>query len=202
MTDTAPDPSDATRLPTPRRPLWLQLMFLMALVLVLAVIGFTVYSMTLPNEWSVEVTQEIAAPPEEIFPYLIDLKRWPDWIAWGDGRDPTLAFTPDKEISEGVGGKLVWEGRAFGNGTVEIIESKPPVMLRYKFRIQGRDLSDGGTITLEPTDDGSTTQVTWTDGGVHNDPFTRMMADVIVDGLTADYQQSLERLDEQVTSEK
>jgi len=177
-------------------------MFGMALVLVVLVVGVTASSFMLPNEWSVEAKRKIDAPPADIFPLLVDLKQWPDWIAWGDGRDPTLQFTPDEKTSEGVGAKLIWEGRAFGNGTIEIIESKPPQMLRYKFRIQGRDFTDGGTIRLEPTDDGSATQITWTDGGVHNDPFARLMADVIVEGLTADYQQSLERLDELVTKKE
>src|ERR1700730_3032198 len=62
---------------------------IVVVVLIAAVLGF---AMTKPDSFSVQHTANIKAPPEKIFPLIIDLHNWGSWSPW-EKLDPTMKRT-------------------------------------------------------------------------------------------------------------
>ena len=81
-------------------------------ILLLAVAVF-VAGFFCPEHWEVEVHTTIDAAPEEIHPFIEDLRQWPEWTAWGD----EFSFTfegAEKGVgaiatSTGGGSNVRWE---------------------------------------------------------------------------------------------
>lgn len=67
----------------------------------------------------IERSADIAAPPSEVLPWIVDFHRWVDWSPW-EGLDPQLARTYSGSES-GVGSVYEWSGnRKAGAGRMEI----------------------------------------------------------------------------------
>ena len=62
---------------------------IIAVVLIAAILG---YAMTVPDNFRVQRTTSIKAPPEKIFPLIIDLHSWGSWSPW-EKLDPTMKRT-------------------------------------------------------------------------------------------------------------
>ncbi len=39
-------------------------------------------SLLLPSQWQVERSLRVKAAPAEVFPYVNNLSKWPEWTAW------------------------------------------------------------------------------------------------------------------------
>ena len=39
----------------------------------------------IPATWTVEREVVVDAPPEAIWPWIVDLERWPEWSPWQEG---------------------------------------------------------------------------------------------------------------------
>src|ERR1700682_1066280 len=59
---------------------------IVVVVLLAAVLGI---AMTKPDSFNVRRTANIKAPPEKIFPLIIDLHSWSSWSPW-EKLDPTM----------------------------------------------------------------------------------------------------------------
>lgn len=145
-----------------------------------------------PRHVIVERHQDIAAPPEAVWPHLIDLRAFHEWSPW-TGRDPemTVDYTgPDR----GVGQVMSWksEKRGVGNGRMELIEAEDGARTRAAL-----DFGDLGTaeswFMLTPR--GTGTQVTW---GLNADmganPLGRWMGLMMDRWVGADYEAGLANL--------
>jgi uncharacterized protein YndB with AHSA1/START domain len=123
---------------------------LILLVLVLAAMK--------PATLRIERTARIQAPPEKIFPYLADFKRWREWSAW-ERLDADLKRTLSGADS-GQGAIYEWSGRKAGTGRMEITQSTQPskVVIKLDFLkpFEGHNIAD---FTLQ--DVGGATQVIW-----------------------------------------
>src|SRR6202158_3967639 len=134
----------------------IKIISIVVVVLLAAVLGF---AMTKPDSFSVQRTANIKAPPEKIFPLIIDLHSWSSWAHW-EKLDPTMKRTHSGAAS-GVGAVYEWEGNAkVGTGRMEIVDATPPskvaIKLDFLKPIEGHNIAE---FTLEPQ--GDSTNVTW-----------------------------------------
>lgn len=130
-------------------------------VVVLFNVLLLVVSLFLPRRYRVERRVSIQAPPEKIFPYLNQLKRWVEWTAWTKEKDPTLEYAysgPD----QGVGSVQSWTAQS-GSGSLTLTASDPKTGIRFDLQFEGGRWHSTGAITLTP--EGSATTVIWANEG-------------------------------------
>ncbi len=73
--------------------------------------------------FTVERSITIDAPPEQIYPHVVDLRRWTSWSPW-EAMDPTMRHTYTAP-NQGVGQSMAWTGnRKVGQGSMTIIDAK------------------------------------------------------------------------------
>jgi hypothetical protein len=99
---------------------------MMTLLIALAVLVAAVLIVvaTKPNEFQIQRSTGIKAPPDKVFPLINDLHNMQTWSAW-EKVDPDMKRAYSGEVSS-KGAKYAWEGnKEIGQGTMEIIESTP-----------------------------------------------------------------------------
>ena len=95
---------------------------LVTLAVVVAV--FVVLVVRRPSEFSVTRSAVIAAPPEQIFPHVNELRNWEALNPWGK-LDTQCEITYEGPPA-GVGASYTWARNArVGKGRNTIIESRP-----------------------------------------------------------------------------
>ncbi|GMU59852.1 MAG: hypothetical protein AMXMBFR34_16150 [Myxococcaceae bacterium] len=157
---------------------------LVGLILVALIIGAL-----LPRRWHVEQSILIKAPPEQIHPFLEDLRRWADWSAWNKELDPKVVWTwegPDR----GVGARWAWSGPVMGKGRMEVVRSDASVGLTVDEAIESEEVNAQGRFLY--TREGDGTKVTWIDegtlppviGGYFRGMIESMLAENFSKGLT------------------
>lgn len=102
---------------------------------------------------AINETIEISRPPQEVFDYVSDMARHPEW------QDQLLAAVVETEGSTRVGTR-VKQTRRVGRGTrtftLEVTEHGPPNRLAFR-GIDG-PVRPQGKITLEPLEGGERTR--------------------------------------------
>ena len=121
-----------------------------------------VVAVFLPSRWRVERSVVISAPSDAIYPFLADLKRWPEWTAWTTNRDPTLRRTFEG-ATNGVGAIQRWTSKKMGNGVVTIKVADPRKGVWFDLEMRGGRFSALGMILFQQADEG--TKVIWIEGG-------------------------------------
>lgn len=141
---------------------------MMTVLIVLAVVvgGVLLMAAMRPNTFRVHRSATTKASPEAIFAHLNDLHRWNAWSPW-EKLDPAMQRTHSGAPS-GVGAIYEWHGnKKVGRGRMEIIESRPPELVRLKLDFFEPFESHNTTdFTLEPTPDG--TRISWEMNGPAN----------------------------------
>jgi hypothetical protein len=159
---------------------------------VLVLLGLTLAGgALLPRRWRAERAIFIAARPEQIHPFLSDLRRWADWAPWAHGRDPKAVWTyagPDR----GVGARCAWTGPVVGTGRMEIIRSDPSTGLTLDEAIESDAVNARATFTYAV--DGGTTLVTWVDEGTLPPVLGGFFRTMVEDRLQDDFTRGLETL--------
>ena len=130
-----------------------------AIVVVVLIAGVLVFATTRPDAFRVERSVAIKAPPEKIYPYFDDFKRWAVWSPW-EKLDPAMKRTFSGPPA-GKGAVYAWQGNSkVGEGRMEILESSPSNKLLIKLDfIKPFEGHNTAEYTLTPS--GDTTQVTW-----------------------------------------
>lgn len=106
----------------------LKVLFIVFVALVCLVL---IYAATRPNDFLVERSIVAAAPAEKIFPLIDTLQHWRAWSPYED-KDPSMQRTYAGPAS-GIGASYAWKGnKEVGEGRMEIIESTPPSIVRFK----------------------------------------------------------------------
>lgn len=150
----------------------------------------------LPSEWRAERSIAIAAPPEAVWPWLAEVRRWPDWTAWSKERDPTLEIEPIGPL-RGPGAAIGFKGKTMGRIVLRIAAATEPVLLDYELRLGTSERTTQGRILLRP--EGSETRVLWYVGGsVGLNPILRFMLPFLEESFAADLDQSLRTLKKRV----
>jgi len=125
-------------------------------VLIAAILG---YAMTMPDNFRVQRTTSIKAPPEKIFPLINDFHRWGSWSPW-EKMDPEMKRTYSGAAS-GKGAAYAWQGNSkVGEGRMEIADTSPPSKVTIKLDfMKPFEAHNTAEFTLEPK--GDSTNVTW-----------------------------------------
>ena len=82
------------------------------IVVVVLVVGVLGFAATRPDDFSVQRSVSIQAPPEKIYPMLVDFRQWPAWSPW-EKLDPAMKRTLSGAPS-GPGAVYAWEGNEQG----------------------------------------------------------------------------------------
>lgn len=134
---------------------WLLNLLKAVLVLLLLVVAA---AFVLPNERSLHRSLDIPATPQQIWPLLVEPRRWSAWSPW-HLKDPAMKDRYDGPQA-GVGAQWSWESSIQGRGTMHIDEVQDEQRLVYTLRFGDLDQQAQGAIELLPLDDGST-RVEW-----------------------------------------
>ena len=98
----------------------------------------------------------IHAKPEEIFPFLNDLRNWPLWTEWSRRDEMRASYNGPPA---GVGATQQWETEKM-NGILKITHSTPDARIAYTLDMAGEKYHFDGVIALDAA--GPLTTVTWT----------------------------------------
>jgi len=136
------------------------------LALVIIAILFFVILVGRPDEFTVCRTAKITAPPEKIFPYVNELKRWDDWSPWAK-LDPNCKITYVGPPA-GVDASYSWAGnKKVGEGRLTIIESTPGSLVRFRLEFL-KPFQVTNVAELRFASEGGQTLVTWSMTGKNN----------------------------------
>lgn len=135
------------------------LKYILLLLLVL-VIGFSIYIAVQPNSFEVTRTKTINAPQAVIYNNIIDFKNWESWNSWVEENPETKIML--SEQTKGIGGSYSWEDED-GVGTMKTLATTPNSSITQEMQFAEFPKNDV-TWDLKPNDDG-TTEVTWTISG-------------------------------------
>jgi len=130
------------------------------LLLLILVIGFSIYVAVQPNSFEVTRTKTINAPQAVIYNNIIDFKNWEDWNSWVEAKPETKIMLP--EHTKGIGGSYAWEDED-GIGTMKTIATTPNSSITQEMQFADFPKNDV-TWSLKANEDGST-DVTWTISG-------------------------------------
>lgn len=177
---------------------------------VLIVIGAAVVAVVLivlilaatkPDQLHVERSAVIDAPPEQVFPYANDLRKFTTWMPWTE-LDPnqTTAFS---EPSSGVGAWYTWKGNdEVGQGRMEVIASEPGKVVHSLQFIEPFESTAESSVIMEASGDGQT-KVTWAFDQDANFGSKLMMVFMDMDAmLGADFEKGLNNLAARVKADQ
>lgn len=91
-------------------------------LLLIVVIGLSIYIATLDANYDIKRTRIIKAPAEVIFNNINDFKNWEHWGPWKEMDSTIVASYP--EVTSGVGASYNWTGKD-GSGSMQTISLIP-----------------------------------------------------------------------------
>lgn len=126
---------------------------------VVALVALLAHASSRPDTFRVQRSIRIQAPPEKVFAFLSDFRRWSAWSPW-EGRDPAMRRTLSGAPA-GKGSVYEWTGNSrVGQGRMEIIHSVPPAALRVQLDfIKPFQAHNVAEFVLSGS--GGSTDVTW-----------------------------------------
>jgi uncharacterized protein YndB with AHSA1/START domain len=137
----------------------LKVLGIIVAVVLVAVAGILVYAATKPNDFRVQRSVSIKAPPDKIYALIVDLHGWAAWSPY-EKKDPAMKRTFSGAAS-GKGAVYEWDGdKNVGAGRMEIVgaaaPSKVTIKLDFLKPFEGHNTAE---FTMVPS--GDTTTVTW-----------------------------------------
>ncbi len=163
-------------------------------ILLIFIIGGAIYVAVQPNSFNVTRTRTIQAPAAVVYNNIIDFKNWEAWSSWAEADEEMVITLP--ENTQGVGGSYQWEDKD-GVGTMKNTATNANASLTQEMQFGEFPKSDINW-TLEPSEDGKSTNVTWNISG-KDLPFMFKMFSAFMGGMEKQigphYERSLEKLD-------
>lgn len=130
---------------------------IITIVLATLAVVAVVVALSVDGKWQLQVSQDINAPTNEVFPYINTLKRWPDWTVWNKTNHPNMQMTYEGAES-GIGAIQIWH-EGSDQGVLEITASETNQFVEYRLNM-GRGLFlMQGRISLSESQQG--TLITW-----------------------------------------
>jgi uncharacterized protein YndB with AHSA1/START domain len=171
----------------------LKLVGIVAAVVVVLLVALLGYALTKPDRFRVERTTSINAPPEQIFPFIVDFHRWSAWSPW-EKLDPTMqrAFSG---APQGTGAVYAWDGNGkVGSGRMEIIGATAPSAITIKLDfLKPFEAHNLAEFTLRGN--GGSTNLTWAMHGSNSYLAKLMSVFVSMDSLVGkDFEAGLANL--------
>ena len=167
--------------------------FLRLLLLIAAIIGvLCLFEQLLPRSYDFQQSVEIARRPEEIFPQLNSIKKWPQWSQQFNMQKIQGLDIKYSGKDEGVGAAQTWT-EIRGSGKLWITESTPNETLTYEVEFHNFPKMTS-TFTLDPAGEDKTV-VTWrSTGQLPRTPLYGLMAPVFGTQMEYEYEKSLAAL--------
>ena len=166
------------------------------LVILILPILLLLASFFLPSKYHVGRTAVIKASPETIYPWLAQLRKWPEWTAWNTDRDPTLVNTYTGP-AEGDGAEMSWTAKALGNGTLKLTAADPKTGVKYELNFEGGKFLSTGGVTMAPAEGG--TRVTfYNEGEFGANPVRRYFGPMMDKFMGGDFEKNLAGLKQKV----
>jgi hypothetical protein len=132
------------------------------------------YAATRADDFRVERTATISAPPERIVPLLQDFHRWTEWSPW-EKLDPGMERTYGGAAS-GPGATYSWSGKKAGAGWMQMTEATP-FRVTFDLHFEKPFKADNvGEFILHSA--GGATTVTWAMHGKR--PFVSKLMSVFI----------------------
>lgn len=167
-------------------------------LLLIAIIGVSIYIAVQPNSFEVTRTRTIKAPASIIYNNVIDFKNWESWSSWAES-DPDMMITLPEQ-TKGIGGSYSWEDKD-GIGTMKTTGTNVNETIQQEMQFAEFPPSDI-SWTFTSNEDGST-DATWTISG-KDLPFGFKAYAAFTGGMEKEigphYERSLEKLDSIVVS--
>ena len=92
-----------------------------ALVLLAALALLLAYAATRPDTFRVERSRVIAAPPEQLYGLIHDLRQFNTWNPY-ERKDPAIKGEYSATTT-GPGARYAWQGDKVGTGSMEIVDA-------------------------------------------------------------------------------
>jgi uncharacterized protein YndB with AHSA1/START domain len=129
------------------------------LIIIAALIAaILIYALTRPDTFRIERSASIEAPPEKIFPHIIDFHLWQAWSPWE--KIDLAAKASYSGAANGVGAVYEWNGnKEVGQGRMEIVESVPASKVVIKIDFM-KPFEAHNTVEFTLVPQGDTTTVT------------------------------------------
>jgi len=131
------------------------------LVILLLPIVLLLASFFLPSKYRVERDQVILAQPEAIYPWLVQLRKWPEWTVWNTNYDATLAYTYSGP-AEGVGAEMSWTA-ASGKRSLKLTSADLKTGIKYDLNFDNGKFLCSGAVAMASAEGG--TRVTFSNEG-------------------------------------
>lgn len=147
------------------------------LLLLILVIGVSIYIAVQPNSFEVSRTQNINAPQSVVYNNVIDFKNWESWSPWVEENPKTVITLPEK--TKGIESFYEWKDDD-GTGRMTTTETEPNSSITQEMQFADYPVSDVNW-SFKSNDDG-TTNVTWTISG-DNLPFGFKMFSAFMGGM-------------------
>ncbi len=128
------------------------------LILLAAIVLLLIVAATKPDNFRIERSVRIQAPPERVHGLISDLQQFNRWNPW-QKKDPAIQGQYGPTTS-GVGASYDWQSDKVGQGRMTLTEVQPPtrVAMRLEF-IKPMATVSSAEFTLRPDGDG--TVVNW-----------------------------------------
>ena len=136
----------------------LKIIGIIAAVLAVGIVGVLAYAATRPDDFRVQRTATIKAPPEKIFPFINDFRQWTIWSPF-EKVDPDMKRTYGATAA-GPGATYAWDGnKNIGAGSMTMVDSSArKVIIKLDF-LRPFEAHNVAEFTLVPA--GGETHVTW-----------------------------------------
>lgn len=157
------------------------------------IVGLAVAIATRPGSFRLERRATLAAPPDVVFGYVNDFRKWIAWSPW-EKLDPNLQRTFDGAAA-GVGASYAWSGNnKAGQGKMTVRESVPneriAIDLHFIKPFEAHNLAE---FAFKPVAEG--VEVTWSMSGKNNIMTKAFRLFVDVDKLVGkDFEEGLAKL--------
>jgi len=144
----------------------LRFLLVAATIVVVIVVAILAYASTRPDTFRVARSAHMDAPPEEIYPLIVNFRAWTAWSPY-EMRDPDMKRTYSG-ADEGVGAAYAWDGnKDIGSGNMKIVEADKPSRIVIDLIFTAPMKANNTAIfTLVPQEGG--TLVTWAMEGEAN----------------------------------
>jgi hypothetical protein len=137
----------------------LKVIGIVVIIVLVVAAGILIYAATRPDDFRVQRSAAIKAPPDKIYALITDLHAWGAWSPY-EKKDPAMKRTFSGAAS-GKGAVYEWDGnKNVGTGRMEIIEASAPskvtIKLDFLKPFEGHHTAE---FSMVPSADSTT--VTW-----------------------------------------
>ncbi len=128
------------------------------IIIVVIVLAAIFYLSSIKGEYEVKKSLTINAPAEQLFDYLIDLKRWQEWSPWLM-HEPNCKLEYSEKPTE-PDGHYSWDGKYIGAGKLTHMSLNRPNHIEEKIEFT-RPFKSTGDVKFELSPKGEQTEVSW-----------------------------------------